>query len=252
METARQELPADRQALLDKLRTDILLMQGFITPKEGAPLVNMGRLTEAFPHGVFPTGAIHEFITSSAENAAATSAFATAIAASLSGKTRPCIWIYKNKLVFPPSLIGYGVNPEQVIFVKVRGEKEGLWATEEALKAPGIAAVIAELPDLDLTASRRQLLAVEKSGVTGLVLRHRPRYLDVTAAAARWQVVPARSRPPRRGMPGIGYPAWMVSLDMVKNGRNNTCQLEWIAGRFQETPHAVRLSAPAVVHRQAG
>ena len=45
-----------------------------------------------------------------------------------------------------------------------------LWAMEEGLRTPGIGAVLGEIRQLDLTASRRLQLAAESGGGVGLVL----------------------------------------------------------------------------------
>ena len=252
METARENGAAEGQALFDKLRTDILLMPRFLTPTTDAATVDMGRLLNAFPNQVFPTGAVHEFITSTKENAAASAALASAITSALATGGGACIWVHRCRRIFPPALTAFGVNPEQVVFVGAKSEKAALWATEEALKATGVAAVVAEIRDIDLTASRRLQLAVEKKQVTGLVLRDSPRYLLATAAAARWQVTPAPSRLTRAGMPGLGHPSWAVTLHNVKNGRPGSWHLEWKGGRFQDILPPAAVYSGQAVHRQAG
>src|SRR5262249_10345846 len=153
----------DRKTLLDKLRMDILHMQGFLTPATGITQVDLGLVSEAFPNGIFPTAAIHEFITNSPETAAASGAFISAITSTLAAAGGACIWIHKTRRVFPPALKTFGLNPEQVVFVGTKGDNEALWAAEQALKSACVAAVIAEIPDLTAIASRRLQLAVEKT-----------------------------------------------------------------------------------------
>ena len=46
-----------------------------------------------------------------------------------------------------------------------------LWALEEALRSPGLTAVLAEVDRLTLTQSRRLQLAAEAKGVTAFLLR---------------------------------------------------------------------------------
>src|SRR5450631_649056 len=97
---------------------------------------------------------------------------------------------------------------------------------EEALKCEGLAAVAGEIPHIDFTASRRLQLAVEKSSVTGLLLRHRPRQLNTIACVARWQINPLPSEL-EDDLPGVGFPRWNVELLKVRNGKPGAWQMEW-------------------------
>src|SRR5690606_39979301 len=79
--------------------------------------------------------------------------------------------------------------------------------------------------------SRRLQLAVEKSRVTGLILRCNPRAIGSTACTARWRI---RSLPSILvdGLPGVGFPRWEVELLKVRNGNPGCWQLEWSENRF--------------------
>jgi len=252
METSNTTPASSREAIFDTLRKDILAMQGFMTPSPERVQVKMGKLCQAFPNGIFPTAAIHEFISGSPESAAASTAFVSAITSTLAAGGGACIWVHQSgRRVFPPALLPYGLRPEQIVFIGTRSPNDSLSAAEEALKARGVTTVIAEVTELDLRASRRLLLAVEKSHATGFILRHRPRYLGITAAAARWQVEQAPSRPSRQGMPGLGHPAWTVTLDKVKNGRTLTTHLAWLADHFCDIP-APGATQQLSLHLKAG
>ncbi|WP_261387496.1 ImuA family protein [Chitinophaga pinensis] len=102
---------------------------------------------------------------------------------------------------------------------------------EEALKCDGLAAVIAELPEIGFTQSRRLQLAVEQSKVTGFILRTSSRSVGTTASAARWQITPLPSAM-ENDMPGVGYPRWQIELLKVRNGRNGVWKMEWSEGRY--------------------
>lgn len=251
METNNTTLASSREAIIDTLRKDILSMQGFLAPSPERAQVNMGKLCQAFPNGVFPTAAIHEFISRSPESAAASIAFVSALTGTVAGGAGACIWVRQSNRVFPPALLPYGLRPEQIVFITTKTAADTLSATEEALKATGVSAVITEVAELDLRASRRLLLAVEKSHATGFILRHRPRYMGITAAAARWKVEQAPSRLSRQGMPGLGHPAWTVTLEKVKNGRTLTAQLAWLADHFCDIP-AATTGRQLSLHRKAG
>jgi len=222
-----------------QLRKDILLLQGFKPPAAGIVDVGLGPITAAFPNAVFPAGAIHEFISTGPENAAASGGFVAGLTGALMGSGGACVWITSSRKVFPSGLKTFGIEPDRVIFVDVKKEKEVLWVMEEALKCEGLAVVIGEIPEISFTASRRLQLAVEKSRVTGFLFRHNPRKLNTIACIARWKVSSLSSKP-MTGMPGVGFPRWNVELEKVRNGQPGRWQMEWSAGRFQpvvpETP----------------
>jgi protein ImuA len=143
-----------------------------------------------------------------------------------------CLWISRNRKLFPPSLETYGVDPQQIIFLDLYYTKDVLWVMEEALKCEGLACVIAEIPDIDLAQSRRLQLATEKSHVTGILLRKEPkRSLSATACSARWQIRPQATALDDR-VPGVGNPRWEVNLLKVKNGEGGKFYIEWTEDRF--------------------
>ena len=236
-------MPATKTDILIQLRKDILLLQGFKPPSANAVDVGLGPMTAAFPNAVFPTGAIHELLSTGAENAAASGGFVAGLVGTLMGSGGACIWISSAGRVFPPGLKTFGIEPDRVIFVNLKKEKEVCWAMEEALKCDGLAAVIGELQEISFTASRRLQLAVEQSRVTGFLLRHNPRNLNPNACVARWKISPLASEliP---GMPGIGHPRWNIELARIRNGQPGTWQMEWSAGRFH--PLVPETSVPAM------
>ena len=103
-----------------------------------------------------------------------------------------------------------------------------LWAFEEALKSPSLAAVLAELPQdgaaADLTATRRLALAARAGSGLGLLLRQRPSP-EPTAALTRWAVAGAPGTPDEFG--GLGRTAFDLSLSKNRRGRCGRFRLWW-------------------------
>lgn len=145
-----------------------------------------------------------------------------------------------------------GLALDDLILVRPRTAQDALWAAEQALTLPGAAVVcvIGSLSrdsgkTLDLTASRRLLLAAETYGARGLLVR-----LDGLAASAawtRWRIAAAVSA----AAPGeIGRPAFAAQLTRRRGGRADLCWiLDWDAHahRFSErdAPMAGALAAAA-------
>lgn len=236
--------------IIAQLQKDILPLQGFKTPLNNTVLDAVpGSIKNAFPNASFPLGAVHEFIYSGAEDAAATAGFVAALLASLMRSGGASIWISSSRLIFPPALKSFDLAPDKIIFIDLKKEKEIPWAMEEALKCDGLSAVIGEMQELSFTASRRLQLAVEQSQVTGFILRHHSLNLNTSACLARWKITSLPSEL-SGDTPGVGFPRWNVELLKVRNGKPGTWQIEFAAGRLR---HITKIPAIALeVQKRTG
>ena len=218
--------------IITRLKMDILPLEGFRMSMAGEALdAGLGPMDRAFPQGSFPLGAIHEFISHGPESATATVGFISALASTLMKKGGAAIWIGSSGKIFPPALQQFGIEPARIIFIDLHKEKDLLWAVEEALKCHGLAAVVAEIPSLSFTASRRFQLAVEQSQVTGFIHRSNPRILNTNASVSRWKINPLPTDN-YDALPGLGYPRWNVELLKIRNGKPGVWQMEWSDHRF--------------------
>ncbi|MBS7563821.1 Error-prone repair protein ImuA [Mucilaginibacter sp. Bleaf8] len=221
-----------KKDIVSKLQQNIMLWEGFKAPSTGT--VNqfgLGIIEASFANGVFPTGAIHEFLNFKPEHAAASGGFVAGLLQPILKASGICLWIGTSRTIFPVALAYFGVSPDRVVFIDAIKEKDVLWATEEALKCNSVAAVVAEVSKLSFAQSRRLQLAVEKSSTTGFILRNDPNALSTTTCVARWRITPLPSAP-EDGMPGVGFPRWNVELIKVRNGNSGVWQVEWRNDRF--------------------
>lgn len=223
----------EKQEVLKNLRKQILLMEGFKAPSvtEDTPL---GRMSKAFGNGVFPFAALHEFFCFNPEEASASSAFIAALLSSRLKKSGPAVWISTNCKIFPPALRWFGIEPHQVLFLNVKKDKDISWAVNEALGCSSLSAVIGEMPELCITASRRFQLTIEEAGVGCFVLRNKPKNL-LTTAVSRWHIQPLHSNV-EDDFPGLGFPRWQVKLLKVRNGTTGSWDVEWAEGGFRYAP----------------
>lgn len=234
---------AAKTDILSRLKMDILPLEGLRKCLEGEVLeAGLGPVNKAFPQERFPLAAIHEFISSEPESAAVTTGFISTLVSLLMKKGGACVWIGSSGKIFPPALLQFGIEPARIIFINLQKEKDLLWATEETLKCHGLAAVVAELPSLSFTVSRRFQLAVEQSQVTGFIHRMNTRILNVNAAVSRWKINPLPSES-YDGLPGLGYPRWNVELLKIRNGKPGIWQIEWSGHRFN---HIIR-PVPSII-----
>jgi len=239
-------MTATKEEIISRLRQDMIRWEGFRPPQPGANNdLGLGLIAAAFPEGIFPTGAIHEFISSCPEDTAASGGFIAGLVQKLLGSGGACLWVSYTRRIYPPALKLFGVDPDRVIFVDVPLQKDVLWVTEEALKCEGVATVICETKDLSFMESQRLQLAVEKSHVTGFVLRKDVKKINTTACVTRWQIRHVRSQL-RSGMPGVGHPRWQVELLKVRNGRPGNWTVEWKKLDFQ----TITVPQPAVETRR--
>lgn len=216
---------------IGKLQQEILSLQGFRRPLESERMdTGLGIMNKAFPNSTFPVNAVHEFLSDTKENAAATTGFMAGLLHVLMPKGA-CLWVSTTRTLFPPALQLFGVTPDQVIFVDVTNNRDALWVIEEGLKADTLAAVVGEIKDLSFTESRRLQLAVEASHVTGFIHRNMLRSAQTVACVSRWKVTPLKSLA-EEGMPGVGFPQWNVELSKIRNGKPGVWQVEWNRGGF--------------------
>jgi len=235
-------MPAANADIIRQLQREILPLQGFKPPTAGKAVdFHLGPIAAAFPNQIFPTGAVHEFLSRTPPQSAATNGFLGGLLAPLMKNGGACLWITGKRTCFPPGFSIYGVPPDRLLFLDLPKEKDRCWAMEEALKCEALTAVIGEISEIGFTESRRLQLAVEQSRVTGFLLRHNPRNPGTVASVARWEISPLPSEP-EEGLPGIGFARWQTTLLKVRNGRPGSWVVEWSAGRFQFPEEAAQIT----------
>jgi protein ImuA len=194
----------------------------------GAPAIDA-----ALPGGGLALGALHEIasVGRDEEEGTLAAAFAAGILARLAAEG-PVLWVLAAHDLYGPGLALGGLAPADLVVASGHKDAEILWAMEEALRSPGLAAVVGEVGVLDTTASRRLQLAAESSGVTAFVIRRwrtgaiaaQQRAAPI-AAATRWRVEPAPGAL-APGEPGVGRPRWRLELRRCRGGRPGSWLVE--------------------------
>ncbi len=237
--------------ILAQLQKEILPLQGLKLPASTCnEQIELGLMNYAFPNARFPFGAVHEFFSTGTENSSATKGFITCLISFIMRSGGVVVWVGPSSAVFPPGLKTLGVEPDRIIFIDLKKEKDILWAIEECLKCEGLAAVIGEISEISFTASRKFQLAVEQSRVTGFILRNNPRNLNPNACVSRWKITALPSELPD-DMPGVGFPRWNIEILKIRNGKPGTWQMEWCAGEFRHVSPSIA-SIPQKLKRKTG
>jgi protein ImuA len=230
LHTPRPPLAA---AAMTALRQEIRRIEGFKNLSgRGAVRFGIPDIDNALPEKSFPLGVTHEFISQRSEESAATAGFLSGLLSLMLRSSGSVAWIGSRKTFYAPGLASYGFDPKRIVFIEADRSRDALWAMEEALSCKGLAAVVGEIGDADLTATRRLQLAAEGSGTTGLLLRTKPRKTGNSACVTRWHIAPLASAP-ENGLPGLGSPRWHAALLKTRGGCPAEWNIEWKNGQFR-------------------
>lgn len=220
--------------LVEQLRKDILLKSGYASVESDSTVIPLyAHWLKHFPFRKFPTGAVHEMIIGSLEERAASIGFLLGVVRQLLSRDKPLIWVSRLSGLYPSVLQAFGISLDQFWGVQPKSEAALFWSTEESLRYGKDAIVVADLPHLNFKQSRRFQLAVEQSGATGFLLQEARTGMQTTACITRWRVRSIPSEPIEQ-LPGVGRPAWRVSLEKVRNGRPGTWDFYWQGNRLLE------------------
>ena len=219
----------DKAHIIKDLKEHILFLQGYKRSTNNSLRINLGPIDNSFPNECFPQASTHEFIVEKDEDSSAAKGFICHIISELMKRNGICIWINSVENVFPPALKLFGVDPGRIVFINVKRQKEILWVMEEALKCDGLAAVVGEIAEINFTETRRLQLAVEKSRVTGFIIRNKPRGINITACISRWKIshIPSELK---KNFPGVGFPRWNIELLKIRNGKPGSWKMEYSNG----------------------
>ena len=113
-------MQATKQEMIDRLRQDLMGWEGFRPlPPEERQAFGLGAIEGAFPNKIFPTGALHEFISTRPEFTVAIGSFIAGIMQTLLRSGGVCVWVSYTRRIYPPALKRFGVDPDRIIFIDV-------------------------------------------------------------------------------------------------------------------------------------
>jgi len=186
---------------------------------------------DAHLQGGIATDALHDMLAATPDDLAAAIAFTAGTAARLAG-ARPILWVRQDAAeqlsgaLHAPGLAALGLDPARILLVRARDAPAVLRAGLDAARSGALGAVLiepwGESRHLDMTATRRLALAAS----TTPVLLLRAGAPMPSAAATRWRIRAAPSRPRLARAPGAvlhvellrhrqGIPgrAWLLEWD---------------------------------------
>jgi protein ImuA len=252
--------PVGTPTPLEQLKAQIRQLEGFGgtltgTRQQVLPF-GVDAIDNHLPGGGLLRGALHEIF---ADDAGIATAFCALLAGRLAGDAgdhtilwceRP--WTLDAGALYGPALLQFGIDPARMILVRPRRDADALWAMEEGLRCGRIAAVVGEITDMSLTASRRLQLAAEETGVTALMLRPKTDKPAPSAAVTRWRLdavehetgdtragrITERANDNDRklygppglesdGPPGLNAARWRAELFRCRGGVAANWMMEW-------------------------
>jgi protein ImuA len=215
--------------IVEELRARILRLEGAAARRRLVLPFGVKEIDRHLPGGGLALGALHEVAGggNGAIDGAAAALFAAGIAARTRGRV---LWCVIRQDLFAPAIAQAGLVPDRVIYVEAGDEKAVLACFEESLRHGGLAAVVAEVARLSMTASRRLQFAAESSGAIGIATRRWRRHTEAadfgqpTASVTRWRVtvLPATPLP----VPGVGRARWQVELIRCRAGESADFEVE--------------------------
>ncbi len=214
----------DSQNALQRLkrRLDLPRLSAGKSAGQSAGLFTLGmaRIDDRLGGGL-ARGVLHEVCAETPVDHAAASGFALMLAQRVRGD-KPVLWVREDKgerqhgRLYTPGLVELGVDPTCLVQIVAPDTLAALRAAADALKVQALGAVVIEphgaAKALDLTASRRLVLAAEKSGATAFVLRDAASGF-ASAAATRWQVAAA----PSVALPGNAPGLTNLALSLIRH-----------------------------------
>ncbi len=231
---------------LERLRAHIRRIEGYGgTLAEGNRRVlpfGIDEIDSRLPGGGLARGALHEVF--AAGKGCGDAGIATAFCAWLAGRLvrqhdaegaaggvlwceRP--WTLDAGALYPPALLPFGIDPARVILVRAKRDADALWAIEEGLRCAHLAAVVCEVAEMSLTASRRLQLAAGESGVPALMLRPHADRPAPSAATTRWRLGAAETHyeTTDTAPPGLGAARWQAEMFRCRGGAAASWTMEW-------------------------
>ncbi len=249
------------RAEIEALRDKVLRLERGSSPVAAARFSTGSAAMDTALGGGIVRGALHEIFAEGMANEPAAAAFAVTLALRASDK-RPIVWVRQDFVglemgeIYAPGLAELGLSPDRLILVRARDGPSVLRAGEEAARCPPLGAVLMEPwgdpKTLDLVATRRLSLAAARSSLPVLMVRAGGAPTP-SAAATRWSIRSAPSRPLEADAPG--HPCFVADLLRDRAGAaGHGWTVEWNRDRlcYSDIPERRTALPRGVVSAAAG
>ncbi|MGN6818124.1 MAG: ImuA family protein [Sphingomonas sp.] len=225
-------------ASLARLRRRVARIEGVRARDSEARFATGHEAIDAWLGGGLARGRLHEMMADEGEDAGSLAGFAAMLAVRIEDD-KPLLWLRTEAAereagkLYATGLGELGLRGSDLILGLLVDDATLLKAANDAARCAGLGALVVETwgepKPLDLTATRRLMLAAEASGVTVLLLRAAARE-SPSVADTRWRVAPAPSTAladgTSQGAPG--YPVFDIELLRRRAGpAGRQWRVEW-------------------------
>ncbi len=153
------------------------------------PTISCGcaALDRCLPDGGYAAGSVIEYLRAMPGCGASTLAF-TAAAVAMRSTSGFVVIVDTQHNIYPPALASWGIDLEKLVLVRPQSDVDALWAVDQSLRTPAVAAVVADVERIDDRAARRMQLAAEQGGGLALLLRPASARRGPSWADVQWMV----------------------------------------------------------------
>ncbi|MFO0943070.1 MAG: hypothetical protein U0930_20225, partial [Pirellulales bacterium] len=159
--------------VLARLAQEVQQMESAARRPAGVVAVSTGctAMDACLPIGGYLPGTVIEYLRSTSGCGATYLALTAAASALATWEEKHLVIVDTHHQLYPPSLLSHGISLPRVIWVRPQSQADAIWAVDQALRTPAVAAVVADLESIDERDARRLQLAAERGGGLGLLLR---------------------------------------------------------------------------------
>ncbi len=241
---ATQALAADdSSSLMQRLSREVrgLETAGRQTTRKQTISCGCMALDQCLPDGGYAPGSVIEYLRAMPGCGASTLAF-TAAATAMKSTNGFVVIIDTQHNIYPPAVASWGIDLEKVVLVRPQSDVDALWAVDQALRTPAVAAVVADVERIDDRAARRMQLAAEQGGGLALLLRPASARRGPSWADIQWMV---RSLPSQDARPtqNVAHTSTCFAPASVNQDRRLQVQLVRVRGGKAGATVRLRVSA---------
>ena len=131
-------------------------------------------LDQFLPQGGFQRGQLIEWLSAYQGSGATCWALQSCriqTTGALAANNQSIVIIDTEHTFYPPAAFGMGIDLERLVIIRPKNAADAMWALDQSLRCPAVAAACAVLPRLDPRDFRRLQLAAEQGNTIGHLLR---------------------------------------------------------------------------------
>jgi protein ImuA len=138
---ASNSAPTDAISVMQRLSREVRGLETAGKQAMRKPTISCGcaALDHALPDGGYVAGSVIEYLRAMPGCGASTLAF-TAAAAAMRSTNGFAVIIDTQHNIYPPALASWGIDLEKVVLVRPQSDVDALWAVDQALRTPAVAA----------------------------------------------------------------------------------------------------------------